>query len=144
MCAAVALLLSVAIVTGGDSFAKTQLPALAVADNPVVVENRKTGTSGVVGTLLSRWSPATIAGYADATSVDRGSRLAFRVTTSQPGAYTINVYRMGYYRGAGTRLVASSGTLNGVTQRACEVTELATHLIECSWEKSATLRVGDD
>lgn len=144
MCAVVALL-SVTLATGGDSFAKTQPPAaLAAADNPVVIENRKTGTSGVVGTLLSRWSPATIAGYADATSVDRGSRLAFRVSTSQPGAYTINVYRMGYYRGAGTRLVASSGTLSGVTQRACEVTELATHLIECDWNKSATFRVGDD
>jgi hypothetical protein len=138
-------LLSVILTAGGHSVARAQpRAALAAADNAIVIENRKTGTTGILGTLLSRWSPATIAGYADATSLNRGSQLTLRVSTSQPGAYTISVYRLGYYRGVGSRLVASSGVLNGVTQRACEVTELATHLIECSWGRSATFRVGDD
>jgi hypothetical protein len=66
------------------------------------------------------------------------------VTTSQPGPYTIDVYRLGFYGGAGARLVASSGTLQGVTQRACEVTDAVTHLIECDWAKSYNLRIGSD
>ena len=145
MCAAAAALLSVTYSTGGDSAARAQpRSSLAALDNAIVIENRKAGSAGVVTTLVSRYNQTIIAGYADATSVDRGSRIAFRVSTSQPGAYTINVYRLGFYGGAGTRLVASSPVLNGVTQRACEVTELATHLIECSWDKSYTFRVRSD
>lgn len=120
-------------------------PALP-PDNAIVIENRKPGTAGVLATLMARYSPksAPIAGYADSTSVDRGGQIRFKVSTSQPGAYTIKVYRMGFYGGAGTRLVASSGVLQGVTQRTCEVTDSVTHLMECDWDDSYTLRVGRD
>jgi hypothetical protein len=111
-----------------------------------VIENRKPGTAGVLTTLIARYihRSETIAGYADATSVDRGGHIRFKVSTSQPGAYTIEVYRMGFYGGAGTRLVASSGVLQGATQRACEITDPATHLMECDWTDSYTLAVGTD
>src|SRR5262245_44178667 len=100
ICAATAVaLLSVTRSTGGDPVAKGQAGAALAADNPIVIENRRAGTAGVLTTLLARYNQTIIAGYADATSVDRGRRIALRVSTSQPGAYTINVYRMGFYGG---------------------------------------------
>lgn len=116
----------------------------AIAGNAIYFENQKPGTLDFLTNLLIRYSSAVISGYANATSLNRGGNLAFKVSTSQPGAYSIDVYRLGYYGGAGGRLVTSSGTLNGVTQAPCAVTDAATRLIECSWSTTYTLSVGAD
>ncbi|HEU4532250.1 MAG TPA: N,N-dimethylformamidase beta subunit family domain-containing protein, partial [Steroidobacteraceae bacterium] len=117
-------------------------PSNAQILNPIVLENQRPGSANVLTDLLSRYNPATIAGYADTTSVNLGKRISFKVSTSQPGPYTINVYRLGYYGGSGARLVASSGVLAGITQAPCPVTDPATRLIECQWKTSYPLNIG--
>ncbi len=116
--------------------------SIAQTGNLIVIENQKVGAANVITDLQSRYGPTVIAGYADATSVNIGKRIAFKVSTSQPGPYTINVYRLGYYGGSGARLVASSGLRFGVTQAPCPVTDPVTRLIECQWNTSYTLPVG--
>ncbi len=112
--------------------------------NPIVSENKKVGTANVLSNLMRNYDSATIAGYADATSINVGEQIRFKVSTSQPGKYTLDVYRLGYYDGLSTRHVASSGTLDGVTQSVCEVTDRATRLIECKWNDSYTLTADND
>ncbi|WP_116807351.1 N,N-dimethylformamidase beta subunit family domain-containing protein [Steroidobacter cummioxidans] len=112
--------------------------------NPIVAENQKAGTANVLSSLIKNYNSDTIAGYADAASVNVGEQITFKVSTSQPGKYEVDVYRLGYYNGLSTRHVVSSGELDGVTQTACAVTDRETRLIECKWNESYVLTTGND
>lgn len=109
-----------------------------------MVENLKAGTADVLTNLIKNYDSATIAGYADAASINVGEQITFKVSTSQPGKYRIDVYRLGYYDGLSTRRVASSDALDGVTQSACTVTDRATRLLECDWNESYVLTADSD
>jgi phosphoribosylformylglycinamidine (FGAM) synthase PurS component len=132
---------SAAGLTGASA---TLTVSTAPLQNDIYLENKKAGTPDVLYSLSSRYTSTVIAGYASAQSVNRGGTLDFRVSTSQPGTYSINVYRLGYYGGLGARLVTASGPLSGVTQPGCAVTDRATRLVECNWAKSYTLNLGAD
>ncbi|MBD2772090.1 DUF4082 domain-containing protein [Iningainema tapete] len=109
--------------------------------NAITLENQKPGTTNW---RITNQASNEIAGYAVATSVNKGGSLGIKVSLAQPGQYTIDVYRLGYYAGSGGRLVLSSGSRNGITQPACKFTR-ATRLLECSnWSTSYTLAVGSD
>ncbi len=123
---------------GTVSFTATAQPT---PTNPIYVENQKTGTTAW---KITNQASTQIAGYAGATSVNRGGSLPIKVSLAQPGQYTIDVYRLGYYGGTGARLLFSSGSLNGVTQPECAITDASTRLVECNWSTSYTLAVGSD
>ena len=82
----------------------------AVASN-VVAENLLPGTTAWRHDV----SPSGIAGYADAVSVNVGDRIGFAVSTTS-SRYRIDVYRLGWYGGAGARLMQSVSGLRGVDQ----------------------------
>ena len=109
--------------------------------NAIYLENQKPGTNSW---RITNYTTTSIAGYASALSVQRGGSLPIKVSLAAPGSYSIDIYRIGYYAGAGARLVASSGSLSGVVQPACPVTDSVTHLVECNWSTSYTLAVGSD
>lgn len=111
------------------------------ATNPIYLENQKTGTTAW---KITNQGTIEIAGYAGATSVNRGGSLPVKVSLEQPGQYKIDVYRLGYYGGTGGRLMVSSGLLSGVTQPECQMTDPATKLVECNWSTSYTIAVGTD
>jgi hypothetical protein len=113
-----------------------------IVPNAIYAENQQPGTSAWRITNPVTSTAPEIAGYAGATSVNRGGTLALKVTVAQPGPYTIDVYRLGYYGGAGGRLMASSGPQSGVTQAPCNVTAPATFLVECQWTTSYLLVTG--
>ena len=78
-------------------------PAQAVS-NPIVVENNLTGT-------LDSWDISgagdpSIQGFATDISVNTGETVFFKIKTDAP-AYTIDIYRLGYYGGAGARKLAT-------------------------------------
>src|SRR5690242_12285126 len=85
---------------------------------------------------------STIQGFATDISVNAGQTINFKINTDA-SAYTINIYRMGYYKGSGARLVASiqpSVTLPQ-SQPAC-VTDSSTRLVDCgNWAVSASWQV---
>jgi len=112
--------------------------------NAIVVENQKPGNSDYE-LVRSGYTETEIVGYADAASVVAGDILSLKVSMAQPGDYSIDVYRFGYYGGAGARLVTPTiGPLNGITQPDCQVTDPATKLVECQWSTSYSLTIGND
>jgi hypothetical protein len=110
------------------------------AQNQIVLENQKVGTTNW---QIGSTSAATneIAGYGDATSINKGQALNLKVSLAQAGQYSIDVYRLGYYNGAGGRLISSATGLNGVTQAAPTI-DPTTRLVECKWNTSYTLLTG--
>jgi hypothetical protein len=107
--------------------------------NAIHLENEKPGTTAWQITNPVSTTNWEIAGYAGATSINRGESLPLMISLSAPGQYRVEVYRLGFYAGQGGRLVFTSGTLSGVTQAPCNVTDAATQLIECKWTTSTTL-----
>ncbi len=69
--------------------------------NPIVRENRLPGTLAWTAPLAQSGS---IDGYASAISIRPGGVMRLHVSTSSP--YRVRVYRLGWYRGLGGRLVA--------------------------------------
>lgn len=110
-----------------------------IGTNSIYLENQQSGTTAW---KITNQGTTEIAGYATATSVNRGEYLPIKVSLAQPGTYQIDVYRLGYYGGTGGRLMASSGSLNGITQPAPVMTDANTKLVECSWSTSYTVAVG--
>ena len=73
------------------------------ADNPVTIENRRPGTSAWEG---HEEQGSAIEGYASEVSVLPGETIHLHVSTDPGAAYEVQVYRLGWYGGAGGRLVA--------------------------------------
>jgi hypothetical protein len=113
------------------------------AQNAIVLENQKLGTTDwqIPDPILA--TNNEIAGYGDATSINKGQALNLKVSLAQAGQYAIDVYRLGYYNGDGGRLVAGATGLNGVTQAAPTI-DPTTRLVECKWNTSYTLQTGAD
>ena len=97
-----------------------------------------------------------IAGYAGQVSVQRGEPLDVYVSTAQAGAkYDADVYRMGWYGGAGARVVRSIRNIDGENQgrwdplrgvQDCKTCKLdpATLLLEANWKRSLQIKVDKD
>ncbi len=109
---------------------------VAFAANPIVAENGKSGTSAWLLTNPSR--NREIEGYASLTSVNRGGTINLFVSTSA-STYTIDVYRLGWYGGAGARQVLPPVTRTGSLQQM--PTADANGLIECAWIDPYTITV---
>ncbi|EHR71529.1 hypothetical protein BurJ1DRAFT_2702 [Burkholderiales bacterium JOSHI_001] len=112
----------------------------AAPDNPIRAENRQPGTADW---QLAR--PATarqIEGYATATSVNRGEPIALCVNTRAP-RFVLEVFRMGWYQGAGARRVHGPVELPGQAQAMPEM-EAATGLVDCAWTPSLQLSTRDE
>ncbi|UIE37514.1 DUF4082 domain-containing protein [Leptodesmis sichuanensis A121] len=111
------------------------------AQNQIVLENQKPGTRDWQLTNLA--INDEIAGYATATSINKGEPLQFKVSLAQPGQYKIDIYRLGYYGGFGGRFITSSGLLNGFTQ-ANPTIDAGTRLVEFNWNNSYTLQTDNN
>jgi len=123
------------------------------------VENRRTGTTDW---LLTRVEPPpepppgavahpeyrafqrrrAIEGYCSHASIRAGQTLSVHVSTDPPSPFRCDVYRLGYYGGAGGRLVTSIGPIPGTTQPT--PADGPKDLIECRWATSFTLPITDD
>src|ERR1700739_444595 len=95
------------------------------------------------GNDSSQWSvagsgDATIQGFATTISVNAGQTIDFKIETAA-SAYTIGIFRIGYYGGLGARKVASVSPSAQLpqTQPAC-LTDATTNLYGCgNWATSA-------
>jgi hypothetical protein len=84
----------------------------------------------------------TILGFATDISVNAGQAISFKINTTA-SAYTIGIYRVGYYGGLGARKVASVTPSANLPQKqpAC-ITDAATNLYDCgNWAVSASWTV---
>jgi N,N-dimethylformamidase beta subunit-like, C-terminal/Domain of unknown function DUF11 len=72
------------------------------AANPVQLENAMPGT---VNGLLPITGGSAVEGYASEVSALPGDTLHFHVNTNPAGPYRIELYRLGFYGGSGSRLI---------------------------------------
>src|SRR5215475_14076884 len=81
--------------------------------NETSIENANPGTTNWQNTnpALSR----EIEGYASLASVNVGGSISFFVSTAAP-TYTMDIYRIGWYGGAGGRQMAATITRSGFVQ----------------------------
>src|SRR5882672_12135601 len=89
------------------------LALLLALATTIAVENQKPGTADweISNPALQQ----EIEGYASRTSVNGGDPIDLLVST-RAARYTIDVFRMGWYAGAGARRVAGPIVRTGITQ----------------------------
>jgi len=128
--------------TYGHFFAPMQVEAAnhqAADQNPIQIENSQPGTPGW-NDFSADLAPDTLSGFGSKISVNHGDSIDFYVTTTAP-SLKIDIYRTGYYNGAGARLITSLGSFTGVHQ-AVPTPDKVTGIISCSsWTKTTTLSI---
>lgn len=80
-----------------------------------------------------------IEGYCSRTSVRAGDEITFHVSTNPASPFRIDLYRMGYYGGAGGRHMLTLGPFPGKVQPDPEVGPR--RLRECQWDTAAKLKI---
>lgn len=89
--------------------------------------------------LIGGLRSSTIEGYASRTSVNPGEAIDLMVSVEPACPFTMEVYRLGYYGGAGGRHMASLGAFDGEPQPV--PMETVERLRECNWRPSATVHI---
>ncbi|WP_018614591.1 DUF4082 domain-containing protein [Segetibacter koreensis] len=107
------------------------------AQNAIVTENKLTGNPA------SEWDISgagdlSIQGFATDISVNKGQTVRFKIKTNA-SAYTINIYRLGYYQGNGARKVGTGIITAALPQtQPADLVNTTTGLIDCgNWAESA-------
>ena len=107
------------------------------AQNPIVTENQLTGNSSTEWDV-NLAGDLSIQGFATDISVNRGQTVRFKISTDA-SAYTVKIYRLGYYGGLGARYwgdATITATLPQVQPAPYE--DPATGIVDCgTWLESA-------
>src|ERR1700712_605484 len=116
------------------------LPLLLALATTVAAENQRPGTADWEITAPAQHQE--IEGYASRTSVNGGEAIDLFVST--PAArYTIDVFRMGWYAGAGARRVAGPIVRVGTAQDM-PTPDPTSGLVECAWRDPYHLDTRDE
>ena len=83
----------------------------------------------------------TVRGYADKDSLNRGESVGLHVSTTQ-SSYDLEIYRVGYYGGAGARLITAVRGLPGANRPVPALDANGSAI--CNWPVSYTLQTGAD
>lgn len=114
--------------------------------NLIQSENLKTGSRDWQLTRVrvdeSRYRSPWIEGYCSRQSVRAGESIDIKVSTQPARPFRLEIFRTGYYDGAGARLMSSIGPITGKTQPTPTLGEK--NLNECRWETSHTLTIPKD
>lgn len=134
-------MVSLGVLTLGTGTASAADPC--VSGNAVACENTKAGSPA------SEWDTSgtgdsTVEGFTTDISVNAGATVQFKVHAD--AAYTLDVYRMGYYGGLGARRITTLGTDQAVSQAnqpsACVDNSVSTGVVDCgTWGVSASWAV---
>ncbi|HEY2923377.1 MAG TPA: N,N-dimethylformamidase beta subunit family domain-containing protein [Candidatus Eisenbacteria bacterium] len=110
------------------------------APNPVSLENQRPGSPQweLVNPALAH----EIEGYAETASVQPGETLRLHVNSVSP-RFSVEVFRMGWYGGAGARRVLEFRAMPG-GKRAIPKPRPGDGLVECDWPVSCRVPVGRD
>src|SRR5947209_15822945 len=131
--------LALALASGCSVAAAPQRPAhqqQALSSNPIAAENLLPGNPDW---KLSWWAgPHVLEGYAGAASVNHGESIDIHASADGDHGLTWDLYRMGYYGGAGARKVASGSA--SVHAQAVPAPDPTTGLVACDWPVSFTIK----
>ena len=123
-----------------SSVSKPVRPALQVASD-IAAENARPGSDGWQITRPA--GRAQIEGYADRLSAIRGEDVRLFVRTASAARFTFEVWRMGWYGGAGGRRVLEPVETPSLPQPDPSLEEKH-GTVRCAWNSAAMLRVEDD
>ncbi|WP_127500641.1 DUF4082 domain-containing protein [Actinoplanes solisilvae] len=114
--------------------------AATCSPNPVVCENAKDGNPSGEWDILGA-GDETVQGFSTDMSVNAGETVRFKVRAEH--AFTIDIYRLGYYGGDGARKVTPLGTTYPAqNQNTACVTDEVTQIYDCgSWAQTASWAV---
>lgn len=124
-----------------------QKKASSSRSNLIRKENEKPGTREWMLTNTrtdrkTKYRCPWIEGYCSHTSIRAGETLNVFVSTNPKSDFTLDIYRLGFYGGAGGRLMKSCGSFKGKVQREPEFGK--NRLRECQWEPSASIKIPKD
>ncbi|PTL77678.1 N,N-dimethylformamidase beta subunit family domain-containing protein [Vitiosangium sp. GDMCC 1.1324] len=110
-----------------------------VVPNPIPAENQRPGDPSWESGRSSQNGELEV--YTDTESLEAGASLGVKVSTSDESApITAEVFRIGYYGGAGARKVWSGGPWKAHKQPSCP-RDPVTSRVECSWLKTFTIPI---
>ncbi|HWA99302.1 MAG TPA: N,N-dimethylformamidase beta subunit family domain-containing protein, partial [Pirellulales bacterium] len=123
------------------------VPAKPRGTDLIARENGKPGTRDWQLTYVRLDRPdgyrsRGIEGYCSHQSIEPGQTIQVMVSVDPPGHYSIDIFRMGYYGGAGARLMTTLGPFAGKPQPLPDVGPR--RLRECRWEVAAELPIPND
>lgn len=126
--------------------------ATGTAGNPIVRENQRPGTTDW---LLTNLEPAqgsgeddpwqrrkAIEGFCSHTSLRPGESLRIYVSTHPVSNYRADIFRLGYYGGAGGRRVQRVGPFPGIAQLT--PADEDQQLVQCRWKVGFELEIPRD
>lgn len=120
-----------------------------MAAAPVPAENQRPGdpgwhyTEAPRGTLAQQYAGTlrSIDGYTSDDSLVPGEQLQLHVSAAAGVSYRVEVYRLGWYGGAGARRLATTASRAGVTQPAPPAPN-ANGTVRAGWPVTDTITVG--
>lgn len=132
------------VVKGAVKRYRPKRRVVGTADNATIRENARPGSPDwrVPDTGVTDVE-GPIQGYTSATSVNLGGSLDFHVSVAEPQPFTVAIYRIGHYGGAGARQVLVSEPIEGNPQ-PMPVNDPETGLVDCDWPSAWTLDVPRD
>jgi hypothetical protein len=145
---ALLLLAGTALAATADARGPANQPGTDTSEpaNPIQKENAQEGTG--------RWdleppSPPAIEGYASEASARPGQSFHLHVNAGRPGdRYRVYVYRLGWYRGSGGRLIECLPDCDDdapyVPQPAAPRPDRGTGIVRAGWSVTDTVRVRSD
>jgi len=120
--------------------APTVLSAAAVAPTPITAAAAAISPCSTSAANFPWAADDCVVAYTSTPSVNKGSSIAFKISVNPAQTYTIDIYRMGWYGGAGGTWVTNVPIRSGIKQAACPM-NATTGLTECGWSNSYTLNV---
>jgi len=102
--------------------------------NAIVAENCLPGATDL---NLATANDLSIQGFADGISVNTGQTVQFKIKTDAT-SFRMDIYRLGYYGGAGARKIVTSNFTQAQPQPDC-LSDATTGLVDCAnWAVSAS------
>lgn len=109
----------------------------------IMLENAKPGADWQLTRVMidtaKGYRASHIEGYCSRQSVKAGESIQFFVSAKPSATFTLDLFRMGYYGGAGARLMQTLGPLSATTQPTPAPDNQ--RLRECAWEPSIEFTV---
>lgn len=129
------------VALGGPTSAGAADPC-APGGNKIACENSKPGTDPAVWDAIWGAGDESIQGFSTDVSVNVGQRIDFKIDTDA-SAYTIDIYRIGYYQGNGARKITSITPSAPLPQNQPNcLNDLTTETLDCgNWAVSASWNV---
>ena len=112
----------------------------------IKAENAKPGASfqltRVIPSKVKGFRTSKIEGYCSRQSLKAGEKIDIFVSTRPVAKFQIEIFRMGWYGGTGSRLMTTLGPFDGKEQPVPEIGDQ--RLRECQWDASTSLEIPPD